>query len=255
MSDGELRTDVRTEPDIEVPSQESPTGPHRLSRVIRRAATAVAVTAGCAVLTWTALSVTREDVKATSMAQTAKSCAYTLSDPGKPVPLPPTAAPRSDRPYTVAMATNMGTVTFETINSGAPCATNSFVHLARSGYYSDRVCPRVTTKNIFILECGAPADEEGSTDPGYFFTDENLVGASYKAGTVAMSKVVPGRNGSQFFISYGDPVLHMPASWTPFGTVVSGLDVLQKIAANGTEQGTADGRPEKSVVIKSVTVR
>lgn len=252
MTDADLRAEPNTTASPQASPQENPNGAHGRTRGIRKAATTVlAVAVGSVGLTWSAVALTQEGP---DWSPVATSCAYTLSDPGKPVSLPPAEPPRSDRPYTVKMATNMGTIAFETLNANAPCATNSFVHLARSGYYGARTCPRLTTQNIFILECGAPAGK-GSTDPGYFFKDENLSGATYQAGTVAMSKVVPGHNGSQFFISYGDPVLHMPEAWTPFATVVSGLDVLKKIAANGTEHGTSDGRPDEPVVIESVTVQ
>ncbi|MFF7145276.1 peptidylprolyl isomerase [Streptomyces nodosus] len=63
------------------------------------------------------------------------------------------------------------------------------------------------------------------------------------------------RNGSQLFISYADPQAGKPEAWTPFGTVLSGLDVLKWIGKNGTRNGPSDGRPKKPVITESVTVR
>ncbi|MEU2158328.1 peptidylprolyl isomerase [Streptomyces sp. NPDC019396] len=227
---------------------------HGAPDVIRRGTTVLAVTLGCAVLTWTAVALTGEDAEARPVALVPASCEYTLSDPAHRVSLPPTDPKTARRPYTVTLGTNMGNVVFESLGGSAPCATNSFVHLARNGYYRGSACHRVSTRQIFVLECGDPAGE-GTADPGYYFKDENLMGATYKAGTVAMSKVVPGRNGSQFFISYADPQVRMPESWTPFGRVIRGLDVLKEIGAKGTRSGTPDGKPKDPVVIESVTVK
>lgn len=182
------------------------------------------------------------------------ACSYTATGtatskrPGLPVHDPARA-----RPYTAELTTDRGKVVIEAFTGAAPCSTTSFAFLAGKKYFDGSACHRVTTRGIFVLECGDPAGL-GTADPGYFFPDENLRDATYPAGTVAMSKAVPGRNGSQFFISYADPDFRMQPDWTPFARVVSGLDVLRKIAANGTADGSGDGRPKEPVVIRSVTI-
>ncbi|MFE7708224.1 peptidylprolyl isomerase [Streptomyces sp. NPDC057486] len=219
-------------------------------RVVKVAAVALAVAATCSGLTWAAVSLTGNSVDA----KPPVACSYNLTNGAKTVGIPTFDAQEAARPYTAEVVTNRGTITFEALTDKAPCTTNSFSFLARKGYYDGSRCHRVTTRGIFVLDCGDPKGE-GTADPGYFFQDENLDGAEYPAGTVAMSKAVPGRNGSQFFISYADPDFSMPSEWTPFGKVLSGLDVLKEIARNGTQDGSSDGRPKKAVVIKSVTVR
>jgi peptidyl-prolyl cis-trans isomerase B (cyclophilin B) len=64
----------------------------------------------------------------------------------------------------------------------------------------------------------------------------------------------PDTNGSQFFLVYKDTPL--PASYTPFGTITSGLSVLQAVAAAGTDNsnGAGDGKPKESVQIESMTI-
>ncbi len=84
-----------------------------------------------------------------------------------------------------------------------------------------------------MLQCGDPTGT-GSGGPGYAFNDENLAGATYPAGTVAMANAGPDTNGSQFFFTWKDTTL--APDYTPFGTVTGGLDVLQKIAAAGDDQ-------------------
>ena len=95
---------------------------------------------------------------------------------------------------------------------------------------------------IYVLQCGDPTGT-GSGGPGYRFNDENLAGATYPAGTVAMANAGPNTNGSQFFFTWKDTKL--PPDYTPFGMVIGGMDVLQKIAAAGedSQNGPGDGYP------------
>jgi peptidyl-prolyl cis-trans isomerase B (cyclophilin B) len=63
-------------------------------------------------------------------------------------------------------------------------------------------------------------------------------------------------NGSQFFFVYKNSA-SLPASYTPFGTIVQGLPVIQAIAKAGSDNSnaTGDGHPKESVIIKSVTIK
>ncbi len=103
-----------------------------------------------------------------------------------------------------------------------------------------------------MLQCGDPTGT-GSGGPGYKFNDENLTGATYPQGTVAMANAGPNTNGSQFFLVYKNTTL--APSYTPFGRIVGGLNVIQKVAAAGTTNGTGDGHPKDKVVIDSVTIK
>ncbi|MFF3212046.1 peptidylprolyl isomerase [Streptomyces sp. NPDC002886] len=222
--------------------------------IARRAAGVAAVAAVCAGLTWTALALTGTPADSKAPAAAAAACSYTATGGGAKGLGLPVHDPARARPYRAELVTEQGKVVIEALTEAAPCSTTSFAFLAGKKYFDGSTCHRVTTRGIFVLECGDPAGL-GTADPGYFFPDENLDGATYPAGTVAMSKAVPGRNGSQFFLSYADPDFRMQPDWTPFARVVSGLDVLRKIAAKGTEDGATDGRPKEPVVIKEVTVR
>ena len=81
------------------------------------------------------------------------------------------------------------------LTSAAPCTTFSFRFLARRHYFDGTHCHRLTLPGI-VLQCGDPTGT-GSGGPGYKFNDENLAGATYPAGTVAMAKAGPDTNGSQ----------------------------------------------------------
>jgi len=106
------------------------------------------------------------------------------------------------------------------------------------------------------LQCGDPTGT-GKGGPGYKFNDENLAGATYPAGTLAMANAGPNTNGSQFFLVYQDTKGLAP-SYTPFGEVVSGLSVLQSVAKAGFGpplNPSGGGQPKEKVVIESVTVK
>ncbi|HLK01201.1 MAG TPA: peptidylprolyl isomerase [Streptosporangiaceae bacterium] len=173
----------------------------------------------------------------------AGTCGYHFQIPadrfkGVPVFDPQVAA----QPYVVKLHTTEGTITVQMNTSAAPCTTFSFRFLATQDYFNGTHCHRLTLQFIFVLQCGDPTGT-GAGGPGYAFNDENLAGATYPAGTVAMANAGPNTNGSQFFFTWKDTTL--PPLYTPFGTVTSGLDVLQKIAAAGDDQqnGPGDGYP------------
>lgn len=159
--------------------------------------------------------------------------------------------------YTATLSLGQGTVTVQLFAAKAPHTVNSLAFLAKQNYFDNTSCHRLTTAGIYVLQCGDPTGT-GRGGPGYTFPDENLTafgsGGStvYPTGTLAMANAGPGTNGSQFFLVYKDTPL--PPDYTPFGRITGGLDVLQKIAAKGTEDGSGDGKPAQPVVIRSLTV-
>jgi len=68
-----------------------------------------------------------------------------------------------------------------------------------------------------------------------------------------MANSGPNTNGSQFFFVYSDTTL--PPSYTRWGTITKGLDILKAIAAQGTVNGSGDGAPKQAVAIEKVSVR
>ena len=169
----------------------------------------------------------------------------------KDVGVPVFDAAAAAKPYSATLQLTQGDVTFTANTAKAPHTTFSFEYLAGKGYFDNTKCHRLTTSGIFVLQCGDPAGT-GAGGPGYQFPDENLTGATYPAGTIAMANAGPGTNGSQFFIVYKDTQL--PPSYTPWGTVTAGLDVVGKIAATGTANGSGDGAPKTDVMIKKAVI-
>jgi peptidyl-prolyl cis-trans isomerase B (cyclophilin B) len=192
-------------------------------------------------------------------AQTPVPCAYNKAgEPAKKVAIPKFDAATAAKPYTATLVTNRGDIAFTADTAGAPCATFSFRHLAQSKFFDSTKCHRLSENATFgILQCGDPT-ATGQGGPGYQFPDENLGSLkdlTYPAGTVAMANSGPNTNGSQFFLVYRDTKL--PASYTPFGRISKGLDVVQKIAKGGIVAGpnsATDGKPKLGVTIESVRV-
>jgi peptidyl-prolyl cis-trans isomerase B (cyclophilin B) len=186
---------------------------------------------------------------------TADACGYHAVIPadrfkGIPVFDPVKAA----QPFDVRFHTTQGIITVQMLTDKAPCTTFSFRFLASQGYFNKTHCHRLTIQGIFVLQCGDPTGT-GSGAPGYAFNDENLAGATYPAGTVAMANAGPNTNGSQFFFTWKDTTL--PPLYTPFGTVIGGMDVLQKIAAAGddSQNGPGDGYPNRYTEFRSVQIK
>ena len=191
---------------------------------------------------------------AAPVAEPATHCSY-VSDPpaARNVGTPP-ATPDSTAVYQATIHTNRGDIVINLLNSKATCTVNSFVYLASKNYFSNTECQRLTTSGLFVLQCGDPTGT-GEGGPGYKFDDENLAGAKYTAGTVAMANAGPNTNGSQFFLVYQNS-LTLPASYTPFGTIVSGLNIIQDVAKAGSDNsnGPGDGHPKEKVEIESVAI-
>jgi peptidyl-prolyl cis-trans isomerase B (cyclophilin B) len=184
----------------------------------------------------------------------ASHCTYTSNPPAaRKVGIPP-ATPDSSAKSQATIVTNRGTVVVDLLNSRAPCTVNSFVYLANKGFFNNTPCPRITDSGIYVLQCGDPTGT-GSGGPGYKFANENTAGATYPAGTLAMANSGGNdTNGSQFFICYAGGGLS--PSYTPFGVVVKGLDIVRNVAeaGNNNSNPAGGGQPNEKVTIESVKI-
>jgi cyclophilin family peptidyl-prolyl cis-trans isomerase len=190
-------------------------------------------------------------------ASTTAHCTYTANPPAaRKVNFPPTTANKKAS-YQATITTNRGPIVIDMLNSKAPCTVNSFVSLADQAFYNDTPCPRLSNSGgYYFLQCGDPTGK-GTGGPGYEFASENLTGATYPAGTLAMANTgAPDSNGSQFFLVYKDTSL--PPDYTPFGKIVSGLNILQNVGNHGYGpplSSAGGGAPKEKVEIESVTIK
>ena len=113
----------------------------------------------------------------------------------------------------------------------SPMGASNFIILAANGFYHGLTFHRVETG--FVVQGGDPLGN-GTGGPGYIFPDEKVT-REYKKGTVAYANSGHNTNGSQFFIVLKDdpPLQHI---YTIFGQVISGMDVVEKLAVGDVMQ-------------------
>src|SRR5438132_5578730 len=155
---------------------------------------------------------------------------------------------------TAEIQTNKGTVKFELLEQDAPKTTENFRLLAEQGFYDGVIFHRVIKG--FMIQGGDPTGtgRGGQSAWGGRFDDEinpssEVYRRGYQAGTVAMANAGPNTNGSQFFIMHTDYPL--PPSYTKFGQVIEGQDVVDAIATIQTDR---NDKPASDVTIETVTI-
>lgn len=145
------------------------------------------------------------------------------------------------------LQTNCGQVVIEAFKDKAPIAINSLRFLTDEKYFDGSPCHRLTTKSFYVIQCGDPTGN-GTGSPGYQIMEENLPANSsgnYPAGTVALAKSAqPNTSAAQFFIVYKDTTLS--PDYAIVGQIISGLDIIEKIANAGTLGNVADGLPKQN---------
>ena len=134
----------------------------------------------------------------------------------------------TDKQYFAILATEQGNVTIELYPEKAPMAVNNFIFLAQQGWYEGVTFHRVIPG--FVAQAGDPSGT-GFGGPGYAFDNETSPGLIFDGpGVVAMANAGPGSNGSQFFITYA-AAPQLDGSYTIFGRVISGMEVVEKLTA------------------------
>jgi len=124
----------------------------------------------------------------------------------------------------VFLETDKGTIEIEVAVLDAPLTAANFLALARQGYFTGVAIHRVVA-NFVVQDGDRRGDGEGT--PGYTIRDE-LNMRPYLRGTVGMALDGPDTGGSQWFITHA-PQPHLDAKYTAFGTVVSGMDVVDRL--------------------------
>ncbi len=155
---------------------------------------------------------------------------------------------------TAVIESNKGTIKFELLEQDAPKTTENFRLLADRNYYDGVIFHRVIPN--FMIQGGDPLGEGygGESAWGGKFDDEidrdsELYSGVYEKGTVAMANSGPNTNGSQFFIMHIDYPL--PPSYSKFGRVLEGNDVVDAIA---TVDRNAKDKPLEPVIMNRVYI-
>jgi len=160
-----------------------------------------------------------------------------------------------DAVVTAVLTTSCGDITLELDPTVAPETVNSFVFLARQGYFDGSPMHRILPS--FVIQGGDPTGT-GFGNPGYSPTDEfPEPAAPYDIGDVAMANSGgPGTAGSQFFIVLEENQLHLSFQFTKFGRVVGSESTIEAIRSVplGFNGANEESRPLESVYIESVTI-
>ncbi len=162
---------------------------------------------------------------------------------------------------TATIATTAGDIVVEIADADAPKAAANFAKLAKQGFYDGVIFHRVIPD--FMIQGGdgefGRVDDKGQVrnrgrvgqgGPGHKFADEPFSG-DYERGALAMANAGPNTNGSQFFICHADLRGKLPKSYTVFGKVTSGMEVVDAIA---TAPRDSRDYPDAPVVMTSITV-
>jgi len=145
---------------------------------------------------------------------------------------PPMLIDKTKKYSAVVKMAKGGEFTIELYPDKAPLAVNSFVFLARQGYFDGVTFHRVLEG--FMAQGGDPTGT-GSGGPGYKFANEDSDLTFDKAGVVAMANAGRDTNGSQFFITFA-PVPRLNGGYTIFGQVTSGMDVVNSIRLRNPDE-------------------
>lgn len=134
--------------------------------------------------------------------------------------------------YIATIETEKGNIVLQLFPDKAPLAVNSFVFLARQGWYDGVTFHRVLPG--FIAQAGDPSGT-GRGHAGYFFKTETSDLLFTKPGLVGMANSGPDTNGSQFFITFA-PAAHLNGGYTIFGQVISGLEIAEQLTPRDPAQ-------------------
>ena len=156
--------------------------------------------------------------------------------------------------YYATVETNRGTFVIQLYADVAPVTVNNFVCLATNNYYDGVTFHRVIRD--FMIQTGDPTGT-GRGGPGYQFNDE-LPGEelNYIDGSVSMANSGPNTNGSQFFISNANNAGKLQKSYTIFGQVIEGQDVVQTISEVPVSPNAMGDQsvPNATITILDVTI-
>ncbi len=168
---------------------------------------------------------------------------------------PPEMKVSQDKSYIATMKTSLGDIKIELLVKEAPSTVNSFVFLAREGFYDGTIFHRIIKD--FMIQGGDP-EGTGMGGPGYTTNDELPAKHSYEPGILAMANAGPNTQGSQFFICNGPNAKNLDRrpNYTQFGKVIEGMDVVLKISSVEVAMSPTgeNSKPKTPPTIQTITI-
>lgn len=165
-----------------------------------------------------------------------------------------------DKETKFVIATSMGDMTVKLYDE-TPLHKKNFIKLARGRFYDGIRFHRII--NGFMIQVGDPLTKDstqvakwGTGGPGYTIPAEIVSGFTHKKGALAAARRGDSANpakessGSQFYIVHDmNGCRHLDGEYTIFGEVVSGFEIIDKIASVSVDM---HDKPIKEVKIISV---
>jgi peptidylprolyl isomerase len=190
--------------------------------------------------------------------QPASTAAATAATASTPAPQPTQTGARKtysaeppmtidpNKKYFATIKMDIGDIRLELYPKEAPHSVNSFVFLARDHFYDGVTFHRVIPG--FVAQAGDPTGT-GRGGPGYTIPDE-VNSHKFLDGSLGMAKTAaPNSGGSQWFIDYA-PQTALDGGYTVFGQLVSGRDILDKIAPRDPATATTPGTVINTIEIE-----
>lgn len=147
-----------------------------------------------------------------------------------------------------------GEIVLELYPDKAPNTVNNFLSLAASGFYDGLIFHRVISG--FMIQGGDPSGN-GTGGPGYTIKGEFSLNGfksndiKHARGVISMARAMsPDSAGSQFFIMHAN-ASYLDGQYAAFGRVISGMDVVDRIASVATD---FNDRPRAPQTIKCMRV-
>jgi len=148
--------------------------------------------------------------------------------------------------YIATLHTGKGDVVIQLFADKAPITVNSFMFLARNGWYDDITFHRVIPD--LFAQTGDPSGT-GKGNPGYYIITEIDPSLKFTTpGMVAMVNSGPDTSGSQFFITYGNTTQY-DGQYTIFGQVLSGMEIVESLTPRDAQPGIETPSGDKLINI------
>ena len=159
----------------------------------------------------------------------------------------------------VSIRTSLGTFVVQLDREKAPISVENFLRYVDDGYYDGTIFHRVIAG--FVVQGGGFEPDLVQKETNDPIQNEASNGLSNLRGTVAMARTSdPNSATSQFFVNLDDNTQLDPGGVSPdgyavFGEVISGMDVIDEIAAVETgSQTDPDGRSFNDVPVDDVVL-
>jgi len=149
-----------------------------------------------------------------------------------------------------------GTMTFELFPDKAPATVTNFAQVANSGFYNGLAFCRIAEG--YVIQAGSP-DNDIMTDSDFHivgeFADNGYpTGIDHRRGAISMARDdAPDTAGTQFFIVHQD-AHKLDGRYAAFGYMLSGYEVLDKLACVETSGPDTWNRPLVLPIIQSIRV-